>query len=131
MRIANLSGRLVLITGGRAVDVEKASEGRFESHPQAIYDRWAEFRSWAAAAGLPDGAEFDAADLGAPAPAPRQLLAAGLNYRDHAGAAAARRPHRLGDRAGRRHRSPRLPGRRVRRVAARGGPDGGPGPVRA
>ena len=85
MRIANLSGRLVLITGGRAVDVREASEGRFESDPQAIYDRWAEFRSWAAQADLPAGAEFGAADLGAPAPAPRQLLAAGLNYRDHAG----------------------------------------------
>ncbi|HJZ06598.1 MAG TPA: fumarylacetoacetate hydrolase family protein, partial [Trebonia sp.] len=85
MRIANLSGRLVLIIGGRAVDVREASEGRFESDPQAIYDRWAEFRSWAALADLPAGAEFDAAGLGAPAPAPRQLLAAGLNYRDHAG----------------------------------------------
>ena len=70
MRIANLSGRLVLITGGRAVDVGEASEGRFESDPQAIYDRWAEFRSWAAQADLPAGAEFGAAGLGAPAPAP-------------------------------------------------------------
>ena len=84
MRIANLSGRLVLITGGHAVDVEKASEGRFEASPQAVYDRWADFRSWAARADLPEGREFDVAQLGAPAPAPRQLLAAGLNYRDHA-----------------------------------------------
>jgi 2-keto-4-pentenoate hydratase/2-oxohepta-3-ene-1,7-dioic acid hydratase in catechol pathway len=85
MRIANLSGRLVLIADGRAVDVWQASGGRFGSSPQAIYDRWAEFRSWAGQAGLPEGTEFDAADLGAPAPAPRQLLAAALNYRDHAG----------------------------------------------
>ena len=85
MRIANLSGRLVLILGGRAVDVWQASEGRFESDPQAAYDRWADFRAWAAQADLPAGTEFAAADLGAPAPAPRQLLAAGLNYRDHAG----------------------------------------------
>jgi 2-keto-4-pentenoate hydratase/2-oxohepta-3-ene-1,7-dioic acid hydratase in catechol pathway len=85
MRIANLSGRLVLIAGGRAVDVWQASGGRFGSSPQAIYDRWSEFRAWATEASLPDGTEFDAADLGAPAPAPRQLLAAGLNYRDHAG----------------------------------------------
>jgi len=85
MRIANLSGRLVLIRGGRAVDVWQASEGRFESDPQAVYDRWADFRAWAARADLPAGPEFEAADLGAPAPAPRQLLAAGLNYRDHAG----------------------------------------------
>ena len=85
MRIANLSGRLVLILGGRAVDVWQASEGRFESDPQAVYDRWADFRAWAAQADLPAGTEFAAADLGAPSPAPRQLLAAGLNYRDHAG----------------------------------------------
>jgi len=85
MRIANLSGRLVLILGGRAVDVWQASEGRFEPDPQAVYDRWADFRAWAAQADLPAGTEFAAADLGAPAPAPRQLLAAGLNYRDHAG----------------------------------------------
>jgi 2-keto-4-pentenoate hydratase/2-oxohepta-3-ene-1,7-dioic acid hydratase in catechol pathway len=85
MRIVNLSGRLVLVVDGRAVDVERASGGLFRSSPQAIYDRWAEFRSWVAQAdGLPEGADFDAADLGAPAPAPRQLLAAGLNYRDHA-----------------------------------------------
>jgi 2-keto-4-pentenoate hydratase/2-oxohepta-3-ene-1,7-dioic acid hydratase in catechol pathway len=84
MRIANLSGRLVIITGSRAIDVWQASGGRFESSPQAIYDRWGEFRAWAASADLPGGTEFDAADLGAPAPAPRQLLAAGLNYRDHA-----------------------------------------------
>jgi 2-keto-4-pentenoate hydratase/2-oxohepta-3-ene-1,7-dioic acid hydratase in catechol pathway len=85
MRIANLSGRLAVLIDGRAVDVEHASEGRFGSSPQAVYDRWAEFRSWVAQAdGLPEGTDFDAADLGAPAPAPRQLLAAGLNYRDHA-----------------------------------------------
>jgi 2-keto-4-pentenoate hydratase/2-oxohepta-3-ene-1,7-dioic acid hydratase in catechol pathway len=85
MRIANLSGRLVLVVDGRAVDVERASGGRFRSSPQAIYDRWAEFLSWVAQAeGLPEGTDFDAADLGAPAPAPRQLLAAGLNYREHA-----------------------------------------------
>ena len=85
MRIASLSGRLVLILGERAVDVWQASEGRFGSDPQAVYDRWADFRAWAARADLPAGTEFAAADLGAPAPAPRQLLAAGLNYRDHAG----------------------------------------------
>jgi 2-keto-4-pentenoate hydratase/2-oxohepta-3-ene-1,7-dioic acid hydratase in catechol pathway len=85
MRIANLSGRLVLIRGDRAVDVWHASKGKFESNPQAIYARWAEFRSWVAAnPDLPEGTEFEAAHLGAPAPAPSQLLAAGLNYRDHA-----------------------------------------------
>jgi 2-keto-4-pentenoate hydratase/2-oxohepta-3-ene-1,7-dioic acid hydratase in catechol pathway len=84
MRIANLDGRLVIISQGRAVDVEQASQGRFAASPQAVYDRWEEFREWAAGEQLPEGAEFDPRHLGAPAPAPRQLLAAGLNYRDHA-----------------------------------------------
>jgi 2-keto-4-pentenoate hydratase/2-oxohepta-3-ene-1,7-dioic acid hydratase in catechol pathway len=94
MRIANLSGRLVLITGGsaiangsaehRAVDVATASNGLFGPDPQAVYERWADFRAWVAETSLPAGTGFDVADLGAPAPAPRQLLAAGLNYRGHA-----------------------------------------------
>ncbi|MFB9467790.1 fumarylacetoacetate hydrolase family protein, partial [Streptomyces cinereospinus] len=81
---ANLSGRLALIVDGRAVDVERASDGSFSSDPQAVYERWEVFRAWAAAADLPEGVVFDPADLGSPAPAPRQTLAVGLNYRDHA-----------------------------------------------
>ena len=96
MRIANLSGRLSLIVDGRAVDVEQASGGRFAADPQAVYDRWAEFRAWAdEAADLPEGAPFAAADLGAPAPAPRQVVAAGLNYRDHAAEAGLALPDEM------------------------------------
>jgi 2-keto-4-pentenoate hydratase/2-oxohepta-3-ene-1,7-dioic acid hydratase in catechol pathway len=84
MRAANLAGRLVLIVDGHAVDVEHASEGVFGPSAQAVYDRWGEFRAWAATADLPAGLPVDVHDLGAPAPAPRQLLAAGLNYRNHA-----------------------------------------------
>ncbi|MFG2435826.1 fumarylacetoacetate hydrolase family protein [Streptomyces sp. NPDC048508] len=84
MRIANLSGRLVLIVDGLAVDVEDASGGRFTADPQAVYERWEEFRRWAAQARLPEGSPVDPVLLGAPAPAPRQIVAAGLNYRDHA-----------------------------------------------
>ncbi|MFJ4716586.1 fumarylacetoacetate hydrolase family protein [Streptomyces sp. NPDC088785] len=84
MRIANLSGRLALIADGRAIDVERASRGVFAADPQAVYERWDEFRAWAAGAQLPAGAPFETADLGSPAPAPRQTLAIGLNYRDHA-----------------------------------------------
>jgi 2-keto-4-pentenoate hydratase/2-oxohepta-3-ene-1,7-dioic acid hydratase in catechol pathway len=92
VRIANLSGRLNLITDGRAVDVERASGGLFAADPQAVYERWQEFRDWAAAAELPEGAAFSPADLGAPAPAPRQVVAAGLNYRDHAAEAGLALP---------------------------------------
>jgi len=84
VRIANLSGRLVLIVDGKAVDVERASAGRFAPDPQAVYERWEEFRAWAGTAVLPEAAAFDRADLGSPVPAPRQVLGIGLNYRDHA-----------------------------------------------
>ncbi|MGW1718712.1 fumarylacetoacetate hydrolase family protein [Streptomyces sp. NPDC002156] len=97
MRIANLSGRLVLITDdqARAVDVEEASDGRFGADPQAVYERWAEFRSWAGSAELPQGQRFEAAHLGSPAPAPRQLLAIGLNYRAHASESGFEAPEGL------------------------------------
>jgi 2-keto-4-pentenoate hydratase/2-oxohepta-3-ene-1,7-dioic acid hydratase in catechol pathway len=86
MRIANLAGRLVLVTkdGTGALDVEQASGGRFAADPQAVYDRWAEFTAWAAGTSLAGAAPFAVADLGAPAPAPRQVLAIGLNYAEHA-----------------------------------------------
>jgi 2-keto-4-pentenoate hydratase/2-oxohepta-3-ene-1,7-dioic acid hydratase in catechol pathway len=84
LRIANLSGRLVLLIEDLAVDVEQASGGRFSADPQAVYQRWGEFRNWADEAELPVGTAFELADLGSPSPAPRQLIAAGLNYRDHA-----------------------------------------------
>jgi 2-keto-4-pentenoate hydratase/2-oxohepta-3-ene-1,7-dioic acid hydratase in catechol pathway len=84
VRIANLSGRLVLVVDGRAVDVEGSSDGRFAADPQAVYERWEEFRAWAAAAVLSPGRAFEPADLGSPVPSPRQVLAIGLNYREHA-----------------------------------------------
>lgn len=84
MRIGNVAGRLVVLLGDRAVDVETASDGEFSADPQAVYDRWDDFRAWVAAATLPEGHAFDLAQLGSPAPAPRQVLAVGLNYREHA-----------------------------------------------
>ncbi|MFI6600743.1 fumarylacetoacetate hydrolase family protein [Nonomuraea sp. NPDC050536] len=84
MRVANLNGRLVLVRDGLAVDVEQASQGLFGADPQAVYERWAEFRAWAAEAALPGGESFAPEDLGAPVPVPRQVFAIGLNYRDHA-----------------------------------------------
>jgi len=84
VRIGNLDGRLVILTGSGALDVQRASGGRFGADPQAVYDRWDEFTSWAVTQAS-DGAEpFDPARLGPPAPAPRQSFGIGLNYRDHA-----------------------------------------------
>jgi 2-keto-4-pentenoate hydratase/2-oxohepta-3-ene-1,7-dioic acid hydratase in catechol pathway len=84
MRIANLAGRLVIVTDGGAIDVEKASGGLFPPDPQAIYSRWTEFRDWADQTEHTSANAFDRASLGSPAPAPRQLFAIGLNYRAHA-----------------------------------------------
>lgn len=83
MRIANLAGRLVLITADGAVDVHRASAERFASDPQAVYERWTEFREWAAQADLGGAAPFGNQDLGAPTPAPGQAFAVGLNYHEH------------------------------------------------
>jgi 2-keto-4-pentenoate hydratase/2-oxohepta-3-ene-1,7-dioic acid hydratase in catechol pathway len=84
LRVANVAGRLALVNGAGAVDVEKASEGRFGPDPQGVYADWDGFCEWARGARLPDGDNFDPAELGPPAPAPRQVFAIGLNYRDHA-----------------------------------------------
>jgi len=84
VRIGNLDGRLVILTGASAIDVEEVSAGRFGPDPQAVYQRWAEFTSWAPAAQDAEPVLYDSELLGAPAPAPRQSFGIGLNYRDHA-----------------------------------------------
>ncbi|MGY6653580.1 fumarylacetoacetate hydrolase family protein [Amycolatopsis sp. TRM77291] len=87
MRIANLDGRLVLVEtvdgAELAFDVEKLSDGRFSADPQQVYQRWDEFRRWAAGAARHGGAPIDRARLGAPSPTPRQVFAIGLNYAEH------------------------------------------------
>ncbi|GAA4088938.1 fumarylacetoacetate hydrolase family protein [Nonomuraea soli] len=79
MRVANLAGRAVLITGAGAIDIEKASGGGLPADPQALFERWADL-------GELDGPAVPYAeeDLLAPSPAPRQVFAIGVNYRDHA-----------------------------------------------
>ena len=83
MRIANLSGRLVLNTDEGAVDIEEASAGRFSSDPQRVYERWLEFVEWAREAPA-TAIPFSAEQLGPPAPRPAQVFAIGANYRSHA-----------------------------------------------
>ncbi|GAB3388635.1 fumarylacetoacetate hydrolase family protein [Humibacter soli] len=85
MRIANLSGRLVLLSDDRALDVEQASAGRFSSNPQAVYDSWDDFTAWAGEQDASTGSSFDVADLGPAVPRPAQVFAIGLNYASHAG----------------------------------------------
>lgn len=86
MRVANLGGRLALVTddGARALDVSQASAGRFSADPQSIYEVWDDFANWAQTASLAAATPFTPDSLCAPVPAPRQVFAIGLNYREHA-----------------------------------------------
>ncbi|GAA3910335.1 fumarylacetoacetate hydrolase family protein [Microbacterium invictum] len=84
MKLGNLHGRAVLIDGDRATDVAAASDGHFGPDPQALFEDWPGFVSWATDAGSAASAPFDEAELGAPVPAPRQVFAIGLNYAEHA-----------------------------------------------
>src|SRR5258705_5085183 len=89
MRIGNLSGRLTLFIDQGAVDVERASDGRFDADPQGIYRRWEEFVDWAATAPWRGAAvPFADTQLGPPVPRPGQVFAIALNYRDHAAEAS-------------------------------------------
>jgi 2,4-diketo-3-deoxy-L-fuconate hydrolase len=91
LRIANQSGRLVLVVDDGAIDVERVSNGRFSSDPQAVFERWEEFRAWApTAAG--DASPLDVAELGPPVPSPRQVFAIGMNYAGHAAEAGVDAP---------------------------------------
>lgn len=93
MRIANVSGRLSLVVAGGIVDVQAASEGRFDTEPERIYDRWEEFVGWARSARLSSPVRLDDLSvLGAPSPAPKQVLAVGLNYGDHAAESGFAKP---------------------------------------
>lgn len=83
MKLANVEGRLVIVTPEGATDVEKASNGRFGPDPHAVYAAWEEFSAWAKGAPLAPE-PFDEEQLGAPVPQPRQVFAIALNYRKHA-----------------------------------------------
>lgn len=87
MRVANVAGRLSLVTAPReVVDVERASGGRFTADPQAAYARWDELVDFAATVspGHPGAVALREEELGNPVPQPRQVFAIGLNYADHA-----------------------------------------------
>jgi 2-keto-4-pentenoate hydratase/2-oxohepta-3-ene-1,7-dioic acid hydratase in catechol pathway len=92
MKLINLAGRLSLVVGSEAFDVETASSGRFGPDVQTVYELWADFVEWAAGSELVGGGPFDMAQLGAPVPRPPQVFAIGLNYRDHAAEAGLELP---------------------------------------
>ncbi|MCB1252952.1 MAG: fumarylacetoacetate hydrolase family protein [Austwickia sp.] len=82
MRMANVGGRAAISTGGAWIDLEAASGGRFSADPQAAYGQVADIRDWAGG-GLSADAPEATGELGVPVPMPRQLIAIGLNYREH------------------------------------------------
>lgn len=81
-RVANLAGRLVLLVDGGAVDVATASGGRWGPDPMSPYEDWDAFAAWAGDPGA--GEPYDELLLEAPVPRPRQVFAAGMNYRARA-----------------------------------------------
>lgn len=83
MRLANVNGRAALVLGDEIADVATASDGRFGPRLAHIYDDWSAFREFAATV-TTGTAPLVEADLGCPAPEPRQVFAIGLNYRSHA-----------------------------------------------
>jgi len=87
VKVANLSGRAVLVQGDGAIDIANASDGRFGPDPQSLFDEWVSFTEWASALEKADAAaseSFDVSELSAPVPRPRQVFAIGLNYAEHA-----------------------------------------------
>jgi len=94
MRIANVRGRLTLLTDKGGVDVETASQGRFAADPQAVFAQWDAFRAWADGVRGATTTPVVDADLGAPSPRPTQVFGIGLNYRAHAAESGLSAPDR-------------------------------------
>jgi 2-keto-4-pentenoate hydratase/2-oxohepta-3-ene-1,7-dioic acid hydratase in catechol pathway len=84
MRVANLDGRAVLLTGGGAVDIERASGRRFGADQAAVFDRWYDLLAWSRGVDPALATPFDETALRSPAPLPRQVFAVALNYPPHA-----------------------------------------------
>jgi 2-keto-4-pentenoate hydratase/2-oxohepta-3-ene-1,7-dioic acid hydratase in catechol pathway len=91
MRIANVDGRLALVTAKGVLDVGAATAGGLPSDAQAAYGHWDELLEWAQTA-EGEMQPLDETRLGPPAPQPRQVLAIGLNYAGHAAEAGVATP---------------------------------------
>ncbi len=83
-RFVNLSGRAAVVVGGRAVDLERGSEGALPSDPMLALARWDEVCAFAAELDPADGVAYEKTALGPPVPRPSKIFGVGLNYRDHA-----------------------------------------------
>lgn len=99
MRLANISGRLHLVTpDDQVIDVAMETGGHFSPRIQDCYERWPELRSVAFTLEQWSGtplAEVPPSSFGNPVPQPRQVFAIGLNYAAHAAEAALAVPEDL------------------------------------
>ncbi|MFJ2261593.1 fumarylacetoacetate hydrolase family protein [Streptomyces sp. NPDC087844] len=85
MRFATLSGRLhQVVSPGRVLDLNTASDGVLPADPHHAYERWDEVVAFAAGTRPEDAHEAPEETYGNPVPQPRQIFAIGLNYADHA-----------------------------------------------
>jgi len=85
VKLANVDGRAVLLTAeDNGIDVATASGGEFGPGLGSVYENWDRFLSWAQRAPAGTGTAFAREQLGSPSPAPRQIVAVGLNYDAHA-----------------------------------------------
>lgn len=91
MRFANIQGRAALVIpdasgADRAVDIERSSDGRFDSDPAVYVDlaNHAALAELQRAVSAADWPALDPSTLGPPVPRPPKGLGVGLNYRTHA-----------------------------------------------
>lgn len=86
MRLANYQGRATIVVAGRAVDVERASQGTLSSDPMVLSDlaHHDALRTIANTANAGDWPVLQETHLGAPVPRAPKGFGVALNYRQHA-----------------------------------------------
>jgi 2-keto-4-pentenoate hydratase/2-oxohepta-3-ene-1,7-dioic acid hydratase in catechol pathway len=90
VRLGVIASRPVLVDGKTAVDIERASKGRFPADPGQIFGTWDALVEWAGTA-EPDGERLPLDGLQNPVPVPRQVFGIGANYLGHVEEAASAR----------------------------------------
>jgi len=83
VKLANVKGRTALVLGEEIADVAELSGGRFGPDLMTVYEDWARFADFAQGVTTATG-PLVPAHLRCPVPAPRQVLAIGVNYHSHA-----------------------------------------------
>lgn len=86
VKVVVQDGRAAMLGAEEIVDIGERSGGKFSSRIEEIYPRWDEFLEWAKpiGSGEIDLGNLCLSQLGSISPVPRQVLAIGLNYVDHA-----------------------------------------------